>query len=175
MVSTMYLDAPEILIYVAAGFFLLGWFVGKIAAYLGNKFKARARDPRDARIRSLDAELRVAQGNADKARAKLETELQVLEKHKGHVAERDKTIENLTDTIRTLKSDLKESVMKTRELREELQERAAENIRSEIRLRDVETELSVARASTDLIATGVLDYTADEDEDEAQQTTSAFK
>ena len=43
-------------------------------------------------------------------------------------------------------------------MRSELSERATENIRSEVKLREVETELEVAQASTDLIATGVLDY-----------------
>ena len=79
------------------------------------------------------------------------------------VAERDATIEEQNATIKKLKADLKESVLKTRELREELSDRAAENIKSEVKLRDVETELSIARASTDLIATGVLDYTEEED------------
>lgn len=162
----MYLDTPEILLYVAAGSFLIGWITAKIAAYFGNKFKARDRDPRDARILSLDAELRVAQGNVQKAEAKLAEELQALKEKQERVAERDKEIESLTDTVTKLKSDLKESVIKTRELREELQERAAENIRSEVRLRDIETELSVARASTDLISTGVLEYTEDEEDEE---------
>jgi chromosome segregation ATPase len=169
----MYLDTPEILIYVAAGSFLLGWIVAKIAAYFGNKFKARDRDPRDARILSLDAELRVAQGNVKKAEAKLEEELKALKEVQENVAERDQEIENLTDTVTKLKSDLKDSVIKTRELRTELQEKAAENIRSEVRLRDIETELSVARASTDLISTGVLDYT--EDEEEEKEPSSAVK
>ncbi len=168
----MYLDTPEIILYVAAGSFLLGWIVAKIAAYFGNKFKARARDPRDDRIRSLDAELRVAKGNADKAEAKLEQEAQALKEEQEQLQERDQTIENLSDTVRKLKSELKESVIKTRELREELQERAAENIQSEVRLRDMETELSVARASTDLISTGVLEYTEDEEE---EKTSSAVK
>lgn len=164
-VSAMYLDTPEILIYVAAGSFLLGWIVAKVSSYFGNKFKARDRDPRDARILSLDAELRVAQGNVRKAEAKLEGELKVLKEVQENVAERDQEIENLTDTVTKLKTDLKESVIKTRELRAELQDKAAENIRSEVRLRDIETELSVARASTDLISTGVLEYTDEEDEE----------
>ena len=164
MESTMFMDTPEILIYVAAGAFLLGWFVGKIAAYFGNKFKARARDPRDDRIRSMDADLRVARTDADKAKTKFEQESKSLKEEQDTVQVRDKTIENLTDTVRKLKSDLKESVMKTNELRTELSDRAAENIKSEVKLRDVETELSIAQASTDLIATGVLDYTEDEDE-----------
>jgi septal ring factor EnvC (AmiA/AmiB activator) len=69
--------------------------------------------------------------------------------------------------IDKLNSDLKESVRKTRELRAELSERATENLRSEVKLREVETELEVAQASTDLIATGILDYSiAAEAEDE---------
>ncbi len=56
--------------------------------------------------------------------------------------------------------------MKTRELRSELSDRAQENVRSEVKLREVETELSVAQASTDLIATGVLDYSVAPDGEE---------
>jgi hypothetical protein len=48
--------------------------------------------------------------------------------------------------------------VKTRELRNELSDRATENIKSEVKLREVETELEIAQASTDMIATGVLDY-----------------
>jgi len=48
--------------------------------------------------------------------------------------------------------------LKTRELRNELSNRATENIKSEVKLREVETELEVAQASTDMLATGVLDY-----------------
>ena len=169
----MYMESPEILIYVGVGAFLLGWFVGKIAAYFGNKFKARARDPRDDRIRSMDAELRVAQGNADKAKTKLEEESKTLKGEQEQLKTRETTIEDMKKTVTKLKVELKESVMKTRELREELTDRAAENIKSEVKLRDVETELSIARASTDLIATGVLDYTEEEDEKSPEAAKSA--
>ena len=45
----------------------------------------------------------------------------------------------------------------------ELSDRAAESVKSEVRLREVQTELSVAQASTDLLATGVLDYSVASD------------
>ena len=159
----MFMDTPETLIYVAAGAFLLGWVVGKIAAYFGNRFAARDRDPRDDKIRSMNADLRVAQTDADKAKTKLEQESRVLKEEQEVLQARDKTVEEQYAVIKKLKMDLKESVMKTNELREELSDRATENIKSEVKLRDVETELSIARASTDLIATGVLDYTEEED------------
>ena len=154
----MFMDTPETLLYVAGGAFLLGWFVGKIGAYFGNKIQARNRDPRDDRLRSMGAELRIAQTDAGKAKAELEEESKSLTEEQGTVVARDKLIVEQGDTIIRLKSDLKESVIKTRELRAELSDRAAESVRSEVRLRDVETELSVAQASTDMIATGVLDY-----------------
>ena len=168
------MEAPQTLLIVTVSAFVLGWVVAKVSGYFGNKLTARERDPRDDRIRALEAELRVAKTEADK--------------FKETAGQRDKDIEELTsqlddagvhlqkqeDLIRTLKVDLKDSVKKTRELRAELQDRAAENLKSEVKLREVETELSVAQASTDLIATGVLDYSvapngeAAEGDDEAE-------
>lgn len=160
----MFMDTPETLIYVAAGAFLLGWLVGKVGAYFGNKFSARNRDPRDDRIRSMVAELRIAQTDADKAKAELEEQSKTLKEEEETVVARDKLISEQVEIISRARADLKESVLKTRELRMELTDRAAENIKSEVRLRDVETELSVAQASTDMLATGVLDYTTTEDD-----------
>ena len=154
----MFMDTPETLLYVAGGAFLLGWFVGKIGAYFGNKIQARNRDPRDDRLRSMNAELRIAQTDAGKAKTELEERSKNLSEEQNTVVVRDKLIVEQGDTIIRLKSDLKESVIKTRELRAELSDRATESVKSEVRLRDVETELSVAQASTDMIATGVLDY-----------------
>jgi len=162
----MYIDSPDILIYLAGGGFLLGWFVGKIAAYFGNKIKARYRDPRDDKIRSLNAELRITQADGKKAKAGFEEQGKTLQEERGTLAERDKLISQQVETIARLKADLKDSVIKTRELRAELTDRAAESVKSEVRLRDVENELSVAQASTEMITTGVLDYSvAPETED----------
>lgn len=154
----MFMDTPETLLYVAGGAFLLGWFVGKIGAYFGNKIQARNRDPRDDRLRSMNAELRIAQTDAGKAKTELEEQSKSLKEESDTVVARDKLVAEQGDTIIRLKSDLKESVIKTRELRAELSDRATESVKSEVRLRDIETELSVAQASTDMIATGVLDY-----------------
>lgn len=154
----MFMETPETLLYVAGGAFLLGWLVGKIGAYFGNRFKAKQRDPRDDRIRSLDAELRIAQGDLSSGKTEIEELKAELADRKTAVEQRDTAILAQQEKIAQLKSDLKDSVMKTRELRAELSNRAAENVRSEVKLREVETELSVAQASTDMLATGVLDY-----------------
>ena len=154
----LFIESPQLLIYVTIGAILLGWFVGKMGAYLGNKFKAPARDPRDARILSLEADQRVAHTQLDQTQTSLGLQSKSLAETQALIGERDQIITDQHRVVRQLKDDLKDSVLKTRELRRELSQRAAEDLKSQVRLRDVETELSVAQASTDLIATGVLDY-----------------
>jgi chromosome segregation ATPase len=154
----MFFEIPQNLILMTAGAFLVGWLLSSISGSLGAKFKARKRDPRDDRIRSLEAEHRIAQSEAESLKETvIGLEKQFEEAGQG-IEKRDNVITHQQGKLEKLTSDLRDSVLKTRELRSELSERATENIRSEVKLREVETELEVAQASTDLIATGVLDY-----------------
>ena len=154
----MFVDLPQNLILMIAGAFLLGWLLSSISNSLGSKMRAKKRDPRDDRIRSLEAEVRIAQGENLKATQRIEVVEKDLEDARGGNDKRDNVIAHQQERIEALSRDLKESVLKTRELRNELSERATENLKSEVKLREVETELEVAQASTDMIATGVLDY-----------------
>lgn len=170
----MFVDAPETLLYVAIGAFVLGWLVAKVSSGIAGRMQARKRDPRDDRIRNLDAELRIAQSDAAKAKDAIDRKVESLTETQKLVADKDLIIVSQQEKIARLRSDLKESVKKTRELRAELTHRAEENVRSEVKLREVETELSVAQASTDLISTGVLDYSVAPDaEDEAEDQKPA--
>ena len=99
-------------------------------------------------------------------RARIEASNKELQASKDEIAKRDGVIQHQQGNIEKLTSDLRDSVRKTRELREELRDRATENLRSEAKQRELETELSIAQASTDLIATGVLDYSFVDDDDE---------
>lgn len=163
----MFVDLPQELILIATGTFVLGWILSMISSAIGNKVKARKRDPRDDRIRSLEAELRIAQSETDKVRGKLEETEKARDDAIEGNEKRDAVISHQQTKIEDLKKDLTDSVKKTRELRAELQDRATENVKSEAKLREVETELSVAQASTDLIATGVLDYSVAPDGEQA--------
>lgn len=163
------METPQTLIYLVGGAFLLGWLVAKIGAYFGNRFAANKRDARDDRIRSLGAEVRVAQTDAEKAKDDLEEREKELAEQKATVEKRDAKIKEQAQTVARLRADLKDSVKKTRELRAELSDRATENVRSEVMLREVQTELSVAHASTDMIATGVLDYSVAPGNEEVEE------
>lgn len=153
----MFSEATQLLVFQFAGVFLIGWMLGKLSARLSSRRPVK-RDPRDKRILSLEADHRVAKLNAEEVRDELARIQTDLEEEKSIRQERDQSLQKQSDIVNTLRHELKESVIKTRELRTELTDRAEQGVKSEVMLREFETELSVAHASTDLIATGVLDY-----------------
>ena len=148
--------------------FVVGFLLAMMLSFLGSRRSARDRDPRDDRIRSLEAEVRVAQSAAAKSRDELESFREELEEAKASIERRDNVITEQQSKLESAAQELKESVIKTRELRAELTERATENVHAEAKIREVETELSVAQASQDLLATGVLDYKFSPDDDELE-------
>ena len=156
-------DLPFNLIVYSIGAFVLGWILSGITSRMTNRHKDQNSNTHDHRIRSLEADQRVAQAESGKAkemREKLEDELKQTTQDLG---KRDEVISHQQKQIDKFKRDLKVSVRKTRELRGELTDRASENIKSEVKLREVETELEIAQESADMIATGVLDYSLTED------------
>lgn len=166
----MFVELPQQLILITAGAFLLGWILSLINARLSARTEAKKRDPRDDRIRSLEAELRVAQTEAERSRMSAEELEEELKETTVGIERRDNVITEQQARIEKISSDLKDSVIKTRELRSELAERATENIHAEAKIREVQTELSVAQASSDLIATGVLDYQTAPNEEVADES-----
>jgi hypothetical protein len=157
---------PQLLV-MAFGGFLLGLFVSALASRIGMGMSGETRDPRDKRILSLEAELRIAATDLEAARETVEFAESSVKEFEEGIAKRDAVIAHQQKNVEKMKLDLKESIRKTRELRAELTDRATQGVRSEARIREVETELSVAQASTDMIATGVLDYSLAPDKDES--------
>ena len=162
----MFAELPNELIPYLAGAFLLGWLMTLIVGRLRSRWKANERDPRDSRIRALEAELRIAQGESSKSKSEIERLEDELKETASGLERRDNVISDQQAKLEKIAADLRDSVKKTRELRAELTERATENVHAEARLREVETELSIAQASTDLIASGVLDYSIASDKDD---------
>jgi len=154
----MFVELPNELIFIACGAFLLGWVLAAISSSLSARYRAKKRDPRDDRIRGLEAELRIAQSDTTDSRTHLEKLEDELKETTIGLERRDNVISQQQSKLDKVSSDLKESVLKTRELRSELTDRATASVHAEAKIREVETELSVAQASTDMIATGVLDY-----------------
>jgi chromosome segregation ATPase len=154
----MFVELPNELIFFASGAFLVGWILAAISGKLSARSRAKKRDPRDDRIRALEAELRIAQSNSSDSRTNIEKLEDELKETTIGLERRDNVISEQQSKLEKVSSDLKDSVLKTRELRSELTDRATASVHAEAKIREVETELSVAQASTDMIATGVLDY-----------------
>jgi chromosome segregation ATPase len=154
----MLTNLPLTSLLLIAGAFLLGWIVAALGSRLSAKLRSPSRDPRDDRIRSLEADRRVAQTEAEKAKRTVVQLEQALSDARQGTESRDNVISEQRERLDKISQDLKESVVKTRELRAELADRATQSVKSDLRLRDAETELEIAQASSEMIATGVLDY-----------------
>lgn len=175
--NAMFAELPQNLIFMTAGAFLVGWLLSRLFSKSGSKNSSLERDPRDSRIHELEAKLRIAESNSGKSLTDVEKLEEELKETTVGLERRDNVISEQQSKIETIASDLKGSVLKTRELRSELTDRATKGIHAEAKIREIETELSVAQASTDMIATGVLDYALSPNEnaaaDEVEKETAA--
>ncbi len=169
----MVFELSQNLLLLTAGTFLLGWILSYISSRIGDRYRAKKRDPRDDRIRSLEAELRIAKSDRDKYLENLNRMDGRLKETQVGLERRDNVITQQQQKLERAALDLKDSVIKTRELRHELAERATETVQAEARIREVQTELSVAQASQDLLATGVLDYDTTPGDDESPDGDAA--
>ena len=68
----MFVELPQNLILMTVGAFLLGWILSSISSRMGSVTRAKKRDPRDDRIRSLEAELRIAQNELGQVKESVE-------------------------------------------------------------------------------------------------------
>jgi len=168
----MFVDLPQELILFTAGAFFVGWLLSSVCSGIGARYRAKKRDPRDDRIRELEAELRISEGKSEKTVCEIERLENELKETTIGIERRDNVITEQQSTLDRVKVDLKDSVMKTRELRSELADRATENVHAEAKIREVETELSVAQASTDMIATGILDYSMAPDTEDGSDSAN---
>jgi len=156
-------QSPQLALFLLIAAFVAGWVAAKLGAFLGRRFFGGKRDPREDRIRSLEAELRVAKSTISRAEAATEEINKELAASQSTVDEYASTINDQTAEIERLSLDLRGAVKKMNELREELASRAEENLHATVKLHQVETELSVARAGSELISSSELEYDKDDD------------
>lgn len=134
-------------VLVPFGCFLGGWLIAKLT---GRKSKSVEADPRDSEIRSLQATVRVHKADLHKVKT-------VGAAAKEGLVDAQKTIETLQRKLKErrneldiMKLDRKAAIEKARELRTELQNRALEFNMAKARIGELETEISVVRASREM-------------------------
>jgi chromosome segregation ATPase len=140
-----FLSAPVVMAAMA------GVVVGRVASVLarGSGDRRTVRDER--RVRAQEAELRVAQKTVEHQRAELERLAEELRLVRLELATQREESASRDERLTRLKADLQNEFAKTARLRQELTERAEETVRSQARLRDLQNELGVARAGSDVI------------------------
>ena len=129
---------------------LFFWLMVAIVSGFSARNRASRRGFRDERIRELETRLCVAQVDAEKSHHEIERLEEELEEKAMGLVRRDYVITEQQSKIKKIQSDLRYSVIKTRELRAELAERAVEIVHAEAKIRQARTGLSVVRASTDI-------------------------
>jgi chromosome segregation ATPase len=140
------LPAVPVLMAAVAGI-VVGRVVGAMAA--GSASRRTARD--EGRARSQDAELRVAQKTIEHDRAELQRLGEELRLVRIELAGQREESGSREERLVRLKADLQNEIAKTTRLRQELSDRAEETMRSNARLRDLQNEVGVARAGSDVI------------------------
>lgn len=108
-----------------------------------------AEDPRNKRIRELEAELKVLRRTVTDKTDELETRARDCEASQETIHDLNALLAERDDELKGLRKEVRSAVAKTRELRRELSERAAETIREHVRAKEALTELDVMRAGSD--------------------------
>ena len=110
-----------------------------------------SEDPRNHQIRGMDADLRTTRRQLVDIEQALQEKTEEFDTAVETMQGLRATSVELEEELARLKGDLKGSVTKTRQLRTELQNRATETIREQVRAEEAETELDVARAGSEAV------------------------
>ena len=156
---------------VAAGVagFVAGVILTIFFKYVTSRSSAH-EDPRNHKIRELEADLRATRKSlAEKEQvleqksAECNTAVSTLQELKTTMTVRDKRINDLS-------ADLQGSQEKINDLRRELQDRAAERVHEQLRAEAAVTELEVERAGTEAVMTEITRL-----QQEREQLTASMK
>lgn len=139
--------------------FMAGWVIAYLSRILGGDFagnrEADAKQGRassEHRIRALAADLRVVQKAVEEAEDERTTAKAELGKMNEESAILRKTLERRDAQLAEAKKSISEECLKTIELRRELTGRAEETIRANVQIKNIETELDVIQAGSDVVA-----------------------
>jgi chromosome segregation ATPase len=140
----------QLMLAIGAAGFIAGCLLTRMFSGSSKK-KSLHEDPRNHRIREMEADLRSVKRQLEESDEELnatndefKTSVATLQHLRSSLADRDAKIEHL-------EHELKGSVAKTRELRTELQDRAAERLHEHVRAQQAETELEVTRAGSEAV------------------------
>lgn len=131
--------------------FLAGSFVARFLLFLQTRKSEKESTSNDRLLRSLEADLRVANKNLEKANEELQSSKDELDSVKATVVELQALLEQRNNELEETSNMLKSECAKTHALREDLSNRAEDTIRAEVHARQMEVELSVVKAGSSAV------------------------
>ncbi len=152
-----------ILIFALIGV-LGGWAMGRIGTWFAGRQAGGRPQEINHRIRALEADLRVAQRKAEEAELAIERSREETEQLKAQTQSNAAALLERDHEMEHLRKRLADECAKTQALREELVARAEETIRANVRVKEAETELSVARAGSEAVLEQVQRLAAEREE-----------
>lgn len=161
------LTIQEILLIFAVIGLLGGWAVGRVASWASQRRGGEAgggSDKASHRIRGLEADLRVAQRKNEETELALERAREEADTLRREAQDRNEQLTAHSAELEQLRQNLSDECTKTANLRLELTNRAEETIRASVRVKDAETELSVARAGSDAVLEQIQRLAAEREE-----------
>jgi chromosome segregation ATPase len=159
------LTIQEIILIFALIGVLGGWAMGRIGAWFSNRPAATPRgDDVNHRIRALEADLRVAQRKAEESELAIERNREDTEAARREIQVKSDALAERDREVAKLREALTSECAKTQGLRQELTNRAEETIRAGVRVKDAETELSVALAGSDAVLEQIQRLAAEREE-----------
>ena len=159
------LTLQEIILIFALIGVLGGWAMGRIGSWFSNRGAGASRaEDVNHRIHGLQADLRVAQRKAEEAELALERNREESEAVRRELPAKVAELAQRDEEIARLRASLNAECTKTQGLRHELTNRAEETIRAGVRVKDAETELSVALAGSDAVLDQIQRLAAEREE-----------
>lgn len=156
------LTIQELILVFALIGVLGGWAMGRIGSWFGYRKGAQGNDQHS--IRALEAALRIAQRKAEEAELALEQLREETEAIRRQFSNQSGNLSERDEEVLRLRQSLTDECLKTQGLRAELSHRAEETIRASVRVKDAETELSVARAGSDAVLDQIQKLAAEREE-----------
>lgn len=128
-----------------------------LSFWLGRRSNAPADDEEERRaeserrMRAMEAETRVGRRREEDALETLQRQAKELSGARAMTDSLQKQVEQRDELLRKLTEELRQECSKTVDLRRELSERAEDTIRTQARIREMETEISLAEAGSEQI------------------------
>ncbi len=158
------LTIQEIVLIFALIGVLGGWAMGRIGSWLSARKADGRTESVDHRIRALEADLRVAQRKAEEAELAIERNREETDALRAQAQAHAAVLAGKDGELEQLHKRLSDECAKTQNLRHELTNRAEETIRASVRVKEAETELSVARAGSDAVLEQIQRLAAEREE-----------